>query len=51
MNQEWVIITDGVERLDVPGGWLYRVQTPLMEGGEEVQALNVVFVPLPERKR
>jgi hypothetical protein len=37
--QQWVIIASGCSRLDVPGGWLYRV--------DKYGSTVVAFVPKP----
>ncbi len=39
----WEDVTPDVDRLPVPGGWLYRVDAPEWVG------VRVVFVPDPKR--
>jgi hypothetical protein len=46
MRQEWEYVTEDTERLVVPGGWLYRVQSDATpRGGNYRLAVAVLFVP------
>lgn len=54
---EWEHVGAWADRLPVPGGWLYRVEThtfpnrPDADGfTPEVVAVSVVFVPDPQKE-
>lgn len=46
---EWESVAGDTERIEVPGGWLYRVRTDCACRVDEVRLeVSVVFVPAPE---
>lgn len=51
MNADWERVckdpVSDVERLAVPGGWLYRVASVSRSAGGRVWDISVVFVPAP----